>query len=676
MQKAYVRTNWENYPSDKTPLNEYELNRADKAIDEIDNRVIVLDSTKFDKTSAGTMVQNIQFDEATGVFTITYFSGAVKRIDTNIEKIAVNFDYDVSTQRIILTLDDGTVKYIDLSALVTQYEFLDNGTITFSVDSAGRISAAVKKAGITEDMLQPDFLADIKVQAAAASKSATDAAASAVKSESSAVAAAASETAAKKSETAAKEALANCNNSADAAAESATDAHDSERAAYDSEQAAKLSENAAAASEESAASSEVNAALSEKNAATSSASAASSSSTAKSSAVAAESFAHGGTDSRTNENIDNAEYYYRQSKAIAEGFKGALRPMGTKKFADLPAASEATEGDMYNISDEFTTTADFEEGAGNVIPAGANVYLTVNNLWDIMAGTPVTSVNGERGNVVIDKAAVGLGAVPNVATNDQRPTFTQTDARANIVSSEKLTTIFGKIAKWFNDLKNVAFTGSYKDLIDKPSVDTALSTASTNAVQNKAVASIVYGDEISTNDDWDNITIGYHVVNGGSQYPWSADKHAPVGAWGWGYVIAWVYGTCGYQIYITASSRKMYIRSRYGSNWTGWGEYDNIDTVFDGAINVYSYTSANPYITKSDGYLTAAINGYAGQFLRMRIEDKNGNGVDEIMFSDGVSGYANFRNIYVPRGMRIYKAAEQLVTGSASTAVFRQFSRT
>lgn len=676
MQKAYRRINWKNYPSDKTPLNETNLNRIDSALEDVDNRVITLDSTKLDKTSAGTMVQNIQFDEATGVFTITYFSGSVKRIDTNIEKIAVNFDYDVSTQRIILTLDDSTVKYIDLSALVTQYEFLDNDTITFSVDSAGRISAAVKKAGITEDMLQPDFLADIKVQAAAASKSATDAAASAVKSESSAVAAAASETAAKKSETASKEALANCNNSADAAAESATDAHDSERAAYDSEQAAKLSENAAAASEESAASSEVNAALSEKNAATSSASAASSSSTAKSSAVAAESFAHGGTDTRTNENIDNAEYYYRQSKAIAEGFKGALRPMGTKQFADLPAASEATEGDMYNISDEFTTTADFEEGAGNVIPAGANVYLTVNNLWDIMAGTPVTSVNGERGNVVIDKAAVGLGAVPNVATNDQRPTFTQADSRANIVSNEKMTTIFGKIARWFNDLKNVAFTGSYKDLIDKPSVDTALSTASTNAVQNKAVASIVYGDEISTNDDWDNITIGYHVVNGGSQYPWSADKHAPVGAWGWGYVIAWVYGTCGYQIYITASSRKMYIRSRYGSNWTGWGEYDNIDTVFDGAINVYSYTSANPYITKSDGYLTAAINGYAGQFLRMRIEDKNGNGVDEIMFSDGVSGYANFRNIYVPRGMRIYKAAEQLVTGSASTAVFRQFSRT
>lgn len=676
MRKAYSRINWKNYPSDKTPLNETNLNRIDSALEDVDNRVITLDSTKLDKTSAGTMVQNIQFDEATGVFTITYFSGAVKRIDTNIEKIAVNFDYDVSTQRIILTLDDGTVKYIDLSALVTQYEFLDNDTITFSVDSAGRISATVKKAGITEDMLQPDFLADIKVQAAAASKSATDAAASAVKSESSAVAASASETAAKKSETASKEALANCNNSADAAAESATDAHDSERAAYDSEKAAKLSENAAAASEESAASSEVNAALSEKNAATSSASAASSSSTAKSSAVAAESFAHGGTDTRTNENIDNAEYYYRQSKAIAEGFKGALRPMGTKQFADLPAASEATEGDMYNISDEFTTTADFEEGAGNVIPAGSNIYLTINKLWDIMAGTPVTSVNGERGNVVIDKEAVGLGAVPNVSTNDQRPTFAQADARANIVSSEKLTTIFGKIAKWFNDLKNVAFTGSYKDLIDKPSVDTALSTASTNAVQNKAVASIVYGDEISTNDDWDNITTGYHVVNGGSQYPWSADKHAPVGAWGWGYVIAWVYGTCGYQIYITASSRKMYIRSRYGSNWTGWGEYDKIDAAFDGAIDISAYTSTAPYTTQSDGYLTMTINGYAGQYLQMSMRDKNGTEVDEIIFPDGSNGYGCSRNVYVPKGMRVYKKAGNLVTGGISSAVFRPFNRT
>lgn len=210
----------------------------------------------------------------------------------------------------------------------------------------------------------------------------------------------------------------------------------------------------------------------------------------------------------------------------------------------------------------------------------------------------------------------------------------------------------------------------------KENVDGIFSTISTNPIQNKVVSSFLYGGKITTAMDWNVLPDGFHVVDGGAQYPWSADKHAPVGAWGWGFLFSWLRDLSGYQIYITASSRKMYIRSRYGSNWTGWGEYDNIDTVLDDAINVYSCTSANPYITKSDGYLTAAINGYAGQFLRMRIEDKNGNGVDEIMFSDGVSGYANFRNIYVPRGMRIYKAAEQLVTGSASVAVFRPFNRT
>lgn len=63
--------------------------------------------------------------------------------------------------------------------------------------------------------------------------------------------------------------------------------------------------------------------------------------------------------------------------------------------------------------------------------------------------------------------------------------------------------------------------------------------------------------------------------------------------------IAWIYGACGYQIYITASSRKMYIRSRYCSKWTGWGEYDKIDAALDGAIDVFTCTSAAPYTTQS-----------------------------------------------------------------------------
>ncbi len=115
----------------------------------------------------------------------------------------------------------------------------------------------------------------------------------------------------------------------------------------------------------------------------------------------AKSYAIGGTGKRENEDIDNAQHYseeaqnyYEQAKKISESFSGALRPMGTVTFANLPALSNASEGDMYNISDQFTTNANFKEGSELVIPAGSNVYKTADGKWDILAGTPVTGVKG------------------------------------------------------------------------------------------------------------------------------------------------------------------------------------------------------------------------------------------------------------------------------------------
>lgn len=56
------------------------------------------------------------------------------------------------------------------------------------------------------------------------------------------------------------------------------------------------------------------------------------------------------------------------------------------------------------------------------------------------------------------------------AQNVENNTFSQAADRENIKSGEKLSTIFGKLMKWFVDLKNVAWTGSYNDLSDKPDI--------------------------------------------------------------------------------------------------------------------------------------------------------------------------------------------------------------
>lgn len=55
-------------------------------------------------------------------------------------------------------------------------------------------------------------------------------------------------------------------------------------------------------------------------------------------------------------------------------------------------------------------------------------------------------------------------------TENRTVTFDPAEKRENIKSGEKHKTIFGKVARYFADLKTVAFTGNYSDLAGKPSV--------------------------------------------------------------------------------------------------------------------------------------------------------------------------------------------------------------
>ena len=54
--------------------------------------------------------------------------------------------------------------------------------------------------------------------------------------------------------------------------------------------------------------------------------------------------------------------------------------------------------------------------------------------------------------------------------SDTTVTFVQATNRANISSKEKFSVIMGKIAKFFADLKTVAFTGKYSDLSGTPGI--------------------------------------------------------------------------------------------------------------------------------------------------------------------------------------------------------------
>lgn len=175
MQKIYSRIKWENLPSEKTAVNESNLNKMDLAVDNLDDRVVAMDASKVDLAKANELVKEILWDESKGTLTVVKMNGSKAVIDTKLEKLAVNFKYDPESQQLIITLDDGMTQNVDLSALITEYEFTDSDTIAFEIGSDGKVSAIVKEGSIGEKHLRPDYLADIKVESAKAVASAKSA---------------------------------------------------------------------------------------------------------------------------------------------------------------------------------------------------------------------------------------------------------------------------------------------------------------------------------------------------------------------------------------------------------------------------------------------------------------------------------------------------------------------
>lgn len=101
------------------------------------------------------------------------------------------------------------------------------------------------------------------------------------------------------------------------------------------------------------------------------------------------------------------------------------------------------------------------------IVSGEKISVSFGKIMKAIADL-ISHIGSKSNPHSVTKSQVGLDKVPNVTTDNQSPTFTEAATRANITSGETLSTLFGKIKKFFTDLKTVAFTGSYTDLSNKP----------------------------------------------------------------------------------------------------------------------------------------------------------------------------------------------------------------
>lgn len=87
---------------------------------------------------------------------------------------------------------------------------------------------------------------------------------------------------------------------------------------------------------------------------------------------------------------NNSKYWAEQAAQYAEGgviFKGSVA------FASIPVTG-MSDGDMYNITNDFTTDSRFIEGAGKECAAGTNiVWIEDVEKWDILAMSKIGSLD-------------------------------------------------------------------------------------------------------------------------------------------------------------------------------------------------------------------------------------------------------------------------------------------
>ena len=360
-----------------------------------------------------------------------------------------------------------------------------------SADAAA--ASAEKAAGAAQGI--DDKVAAADASAKAAASSAAAAAVSATGVDEKVQAAQTAATNAAKSETAAKNAQTAAANAQKAAESAQTGAQAAKTAAESAQEAAESAKDAAASSSTAAGQKASQAAQSAEDAA----SAKSAAETAKTDAQAARdaivnmiveavTLETGKPATVSKSLVDNV---YKLAFGLPRGGTGAPGPRGApgngisgialKNGTHAPGTS-----DVYTITLTDGTTFDFEvyngangQGAGDMLasvydPRGkrTDIYKYVD---DAIGEIPTPDVSGK-----LDKTGDGS----NVTA-----AFTAATTRANIATGEKLSVLFGKIAKWFADLGSLAFKSSVSKSDLASDVQTSLGKAD-SALQSAPVTSV------------------------------------------------------------------------------------------------------------------------------------------------------------------------------------------
>ena len=327
---------------------------------------------------------------------------------------------------------------------------------------------------------------------------------------------------------------------------------------------------------------------------------------------------------------NNAKYWAEQAAQYAQGgiiFKGSVA------FASIPTTG-MSDGDMYNITNDFTTDSRFIEGAGKECAAGTNiVWIEDVEKWDIFAMSKIGSLD-DLNDVNISSPTNGQGLLYNSTTQEWENTNIPSggaSALDDLTDVEITTPTSGQVlkydgSKWVNGAGGSA-SGDYIGLYGDTLVGTDLNNIT--SVGN------YYNDG--------TVTVSHYpsnaIITATSSFRLTVEKMGDSAS------------TNLRQTYVLDNSVDfVFERHRTNGSWSSWqkiltsysniGELDNVDISSPTNNQVLTYNSTTQKWENANAQ--GGSGDYVGLYGMTEIQSSDGQGSTLVNLDD----YTTIGNYY------------------------------
>ena len=286
-------------------------------------------------------------------------------------------------------------------------------------------------------------------------------------------------------------------------------------------------------------------------------------------------------------NVKDTDYTYRYSGSKWVIISANAIPNATQSVDGLLTASDKTNYDDANSKKHTHSNKSVLDG--------------------------ITSALVTAWNKVTDKLDK-TGDASNV-TN----TITTASTRTNLSTGEKLSVSLGKISKYFSDLKTVAFTGSYNDLINRPTSMTAnggnSATVNGHTVNSDVPSGAKFTDTVYTHPTGDG---NKHIpANGTTNNGKYLKATGTAGSYQWGNITKNdVVNALGYTPGTSSAEPLIYSLSKSGSEIILTSSNGNTTSVTDSDTTYSNMKGATTSVAGTSGLVPAPSTGAANRYLR------------------------------------------------------------